>query len=465
MKFRCLQEKFSKGLGTVNRAVASNRAILPMTQNVRMDVGNGMLTLTGTNLELMIRTSIGVDEERDGSITVPARLLTDFVNSLGAETIHCEVNAGTKVFHLMAGRSQANINGADAKDYPPAPVTDGDGSLHLSMEPKELRNAISKVAMAAATEDSRPVLTGVEMKVEDNGTDGNTFTMAAADGFRLAVYKGEITENQAGNISLIVPAKTMNELTRTLGNTDKSVDINIGRGELKSEDGQEKKWGPASQVSFHIHGDEETEVISNLLQGTFPDYDQLIPVSYTTKGTLDAPKTLRAAKTAAIFAKEAADIVRMEFNPGEDPGTGRLIISGRSDEIGQNSDELDFADVEGPEAKIAFNARFLVEAITTMEGGDFFMEITNSSSPGVFRPAEGEKHLQVVMPMFVQWDAEARKPAKAATAHADGAGDDDMPDQDSSADDDMPDQDNSADDDNSGNQDAEEVGAVAMQPR
>ena len=184
MKLSCLQENLSRGLAIVSRAVTT-RAALPITQNVLISTDQSMLKLSATNLEIAITTWVGAMIEEEGSITVPARLLTEFVNSLGGDRIDLELSENGGSLQLTCGRAEAKINGADANEFPPVPTVD-DG-MSVSMDPGVLKTAISRVAFAAATEESRPVLTGVELKLAND-----KFSLAAADGFRLAVQHGSL---------------------------------------------------------------------------------------------------------------------------------------------------------------------------------------------------------------------------------------------------------------------------------
>jgi DNA polymerase-3 subunit beta len=343
-----------------------------------------MLRLSATNLEISITTWIGAMVEVEGAVTVPARLLTEFVNSLGSDRIDIEIEPGTRVLQIKSGRSQANINGTDASEFPPIPTIED--AVVAQVQPSDLRIAISRVAFAAATEESRPVLTGVEMKLREGG-----FTMAAADGFRLAVHHGELAQSTPEEMSVIIPARTMTEIHRLLGDNSEPVDIRL--------------TPQRGQVMFRIQGGDTVELVSQLLQGTFPNYDQLIPQSYTTRAILDLQETLRAARTAAIFARDGSNIVRMHVQPNDGDGDsgGRLVISARSEEVGDNEDVVDVAELEGEEGKIAFNSRYLLDVLGVLERGRVAIETTTSSSPGVFKPTDSDDYVHVVMPMFVQW--------------------------------------------------------------
>ena len=276
MKISCLQENLSRGLAVVGRAVAS-RATLPVTQNVLLSIDQSMLKLSATNLEIAITTWVGAMIEEEGSITVPARLLTEFVNSLPNDKIDLEMEQGSGLLQISSGNSNAHINTTDASEFPPIPTVD-DG-VAVEVDPVIFRLAISRVAFAAATEESRPVLPGVELKLKES-----TFTMAAADGFRLAVHHGALIKPVSEEISVIIPARTMNELNRLIGDQEEPVEILMT---------------PAKgQVMFRIRGGDTVEIVSQLLQGTFPNYEQLIPQSYTTRAVMDLPTVLRAARTA-----------------------------------------------------------------------------------------------------------------------------------------------------------------------
>ncbi|MDA0264351.1 MAG: DNA polymerase III subunit beta [Chloroflexi bacterium] len=382
MKISCLQENLSRGLAVVGRAVAS-RATLPVTQNVLLSIEQSMLKLSATNLEIAMTTWVGAKIEEEGSITVPARLLTEFVNSLPNDTIDLELDQGSGLLRISSGSSNGHINTTDASEFPPIPTVD-DG-IAAEIDPVILKSAIGRVAFAAATEESRPVLTGVEVKLE-----GNRFTMAAADGFRLAVHHGALVKAVSEDMSVIIPARTMNELSRLIGDQLEPVEILMT---------------PAKgQVMFRIKGGDTVEIVSQLLQGTFPNYEQLIPQSYTTRAIMDLPTILRAARTASIFARDGSNIIRMHLMPSaSETEPPKVEISARSEEVGDNEDIVDLDEIEGEEGKIAFNSRYLLDVLSVLEKGKVALETTTSSSPGVFRPTDSEEYIHVVMPMFVQW--------------------------------------------------------------
>ena len=379
MKLTCTQENFSHGLGIVNRAVA-NRSTLPITQNVLLTTDKSRLKLSATNLEIGITTWIGGDVDDEGAITVPARLLSEFVNSLPSGNISLELMPGTGVLELKCGNAEARINGADADEFPPIPAVDE--GVGARIEQGILKRAIARVAFAAATEESRPVLTGVEVRLS-----AANFTVAAADGFRLAVQHGSLMEQVDQDVEVIIPARTLTELGRLLGNQTDSVEILMTPSK--------------GQILFRLP---DIELVSQLLQGTFPNYDQLIPQGYQTRAIFDLSEFLRATRSAAIFARDGSNIIRVEVIP-EDNGSpgGKALISAKSEDVGDNNDQINVESIEGDESKIAFNSRYLQEVLAVFERGQIALETTTPSSPGVFRPVGSEDYVHVVMPMFVQW--------------------------------------------------------------
>lgn len=373
-----LQENLSKALAGVGRAVPS-RATLPVTLNVLMQTDRSRLKLTATNLEIAISTWIGAQVEHEGAITIPARLLTEFANSLPNDKIQIELSDQPKGISLKCGeRFSARMAGTDAEEFPPIPtVTDG---TIARIPAAELRGAISRVAMAAATDDSRPVLTGIKVELE-----GDTMTLAAADGFRLGVDQAKLTTPFEGKIGFIVPARTFQEVQRFI--SDQSDDVELTVSENRS------------QVLFRLTN---TEIVSQLIQGNFPDYAKLIPASTGTEAAVNLQDFQQAAKAASIFARDGSGIVRLHITPNEDGEPGKLTVSSKAEELGENKSEID-AKVKGDGAKVAFDARFLLDVLSVLDKGEVTLGTTTPSSPGVFRSEAHPGYTHVVMPMFVQW--------------------------------------------------------------
>jgi DNA polymerase-3 subunit beta len=377
MQVTCLRENLSRGLANVSRAVAS-RATLPVTQNVLLEGDNGLLKLTATNTEISISTWIGAQIEGEGSITVPHRMLTDFVNSLPGQEVKIDFQNDPVGVIVTCDKFNGTINGIAAEEFPPIPTVDGGSSVTIPAD--TFRGALGRVVFAAATDDSRPVLTGVKVELADD-----SFTLAAADGFRLAVETGKLGTSVETEVGVIVPAKTLAEVERLLGDGSSSVELSIGAN--------------GRSAKFRL---DTSEVVTALVQGTFPDYEKLMPSNYGTKATVDLSSMVQATRAASIFARDGSGIIRVIVSPGNDAGGGAVKVISRAEEVGSNENELD-AKVEGEETKVAFNSKFLMDVLNVMNGDYVDLETTTPSSPGVFRSEQHEGYTHVVMPMFVQW--------------------------------------------------------------
>jgi len=377
MKLSCQQENLNRGLTIVGRAVAA-RSTLPITQNILLSAEKSRLKLAATNLEMATTCWIGAEVKKEGDITVPARLLIDFVNSLPNDLIEINLPVNSRILELKSGHFQARIHGLDASDFPPIPqINDG---IATTIEAANLREGITQVAFAAATEESRPVLTGINTEL-----DGEQLNLVAADGFRLAVHKTTLGSSVIEKTIVIVPARTLSEVNRLLSEQEEPVEITVN----------EKK----SQILFRL---KNAELVSQLIQGSFPNYSQVIPESYTTRAVLDINEFLRVAKMSSIFARDASGIVRLVITPGSELTPGKVTVSAQAEEVGDNVGEID-ALTDGEEAKIAFNVKYLADVLSILPQAQVALELTTPSSPGTLRPIGVDNYVHVVMPMFVQW--------------------------------------------------------------
>ena len=377
MQVSCLQENLSRGLGVVGRAVAT-RSPLPIMQNVLIQTDGSRLKLAATDAEIAITTWIGCQVEGEGGITVPARLLTSFVNSLPAERIDLEIGEGTTGLALRCARVDANLNGIAADDFPPIPTTDE--GIVGRITASDLERAITLVAFAAATEDSRPVLTGIKVEIE-----GDEATFAAADGFRLAVYKGKLAEPLSEDLGFIIPARALREISRLVAGRDEDVEFTVSASK--------------NSALFRLS---DTEIVTQLLQGAFPNYSQLIPQSFDTKATVNREYFSRATRTAAIFARDGSGILRLTVDGSSEEERSKLTIAAKAEEVGEHTEDVD-ARIEGNDAKIAFNSKYVIDVLDVLQSEEIALEVTSPSSPGVVRPVGDDRYVHVVMPMFVAW--------------------------------------------------------------
>ncbi len=372
MKVTVSREALAHGLSVVARAVAT-RSTLPVLANVLLATDEGRLRLSATNLELAVTCWIPAKVAAEGAITVPARTFSDLVSTFPNEPVTMEASEGTATLHVQCASSHTDIKGIDAEEFPPLPVPDFADGVRLSVE--DFRAMVQQVAFAASTDDARPVLTGVLMRVR-----GDQLTMAASDGYRLSVRKETLPQAVGEDLEVIVPARALTELAR----------IANPEGELALVAPPER-----GQVIFRVG---EVELVSQLIEGQYPAFEQIIPQNYHTRTVLSTAAFLKACKQAEIFAREGSNIVRLDITPGGDQ-PGALRVSSQS-ETGSSETTLT-ATVEGDPIVIAFNVRFLREALEAVHTPEVALETTAPASPGVVRPVGDEHFLHVVMPMHL----------------------------------------------------------------
>jgi DNA polymerase-3 subunit beta len=337
---------------------------------------DGRLRLSATNLELGITCWIGAKVEEEGETTVPARTFSDLINTLSEEKIDMMLTVRTQTLNVRAGTSNTDIKCIDAQEFPPLPATDAAEGVQISAA--DLKEVIRQVVFSASSDESRPILTGVKMEVT-----GSQITLAAADGFRLSVRTAQLPSPDSQPISAVVPARALNELARVIGDGDEVVGMVIptGRG----------------QVVFRTR---DIELVSQLIEGVFPEYEQIIPKDYGTRTVLTTSAFLKACRQAEIFARDGSNIARLEIKPGEGMGPGNVQISAQSEQSGSNETVVD-ATIEGDPILIAFNVRYLREVLDVIATPNVALETTASASPGVIRPVGDENFIHVIMPMHL----------------------------------------------------------------
>lgn len=363
MKLAVLQENLSKGLATVGPAV-STRGTLPITANVLLSAEKSRLKLCATNLEMCITTWIGAKVEKEGAITLPARLFTEFTGSLPKEAIEMELQDHTLA--MKCKRFDTRISGIEAEDFPPVPeVTDG---LVAVMKASDLRMAISQVDFAASNDESRAVLTGIQCVFEDNAV-----TLVGADGFRLAIHKTPLASIKDKG-SIIIPHRTLSELSRLLSDAEDNIEIRANKG----------------QVVFKL---KNTELTSTLVSGTFPNYPQLVPKSHTTRAEVGVAELTRSVKQATLFARGSSERIVLQI------AENKITVTAKSEEVGDNLSQVD-AVVTGEPCKIGFNGKYLLDVLGAITG-KVAIETTTGSSPAVFLPIGQENYTHIIMPMFI----------------------------------------------------------------
>lgn len=402
MRVSCFQENLSKGLAIVSRAV-STRSTLPILSNILLEAKGNQLRLAATDRAIGINCWIQATVEEEGAITVPAKLLSEFVNSLPSDMIDMELTERTQTLNLRSVRFSANIKGIDAYDFPIVP-TAGNGEdeedmtgilsgAMMSLEIQNLRKMIDQVVFAASTDDSRPSLTGVEVTFK-----GERLSMVATDGHRLSLrsvqLSGPATEEE---ITVIVPARSLSELARISGDADETMPVQVIVTQERNQVlFQFAGKAEESKGSFH-----RVELVTELLDVRFPPYQAIIPSSKETMTVVDRASLLNAVRIAFLFARDNANIITMALLPaGEEMLTSQVRLSASSNEMGDSVNEID-ATVEGDSLEITFNARYLIDLLNQIDEPQILLETTQSTRPAAIRPiGMGEdEFLHIIMPM------------------------------------------------------------------
>jgi len=387
MRVSAYQENLSKALSIVSRAVSS-RTTMPVLGNILLEAKDNQLRLAATNREIGINCWIGAKVEDEGAITVPARLLSEFVNSLPAERIDMDLKDRTQTLHLSCARFNANMKGIDAYEFPLIPTAQQQSETEaltiqgtqFDLAASGLRKMIDQVIFAASSDENRPTLTGVEVTIDDN-----KLTMAATDGYRLSVRSVPI-EYAQDKQTVIVPARSLGELARISADASDAEPVHV------------IVTGKRNQVLFSMVGKadargafQRVELVSELIDARFPDYRATIPKTYKTHAVLDTAALLSAVKVAMLFARDNANIIRLDLG-------SHLRITSASAEMGDNVSELE-GEIIGPPLEIAFNGRYVLDYLGKVDAKSVKLEVTEPTRPGAWKPVGDSDYLHVTMPM------------------------------------------------------------------
>jgi DNA polymerase III subunit beta len=375
MKVTVLQENLAHGLSIVSRAV-SPRTTLPVLANVLVATDEGRMRLSATNLELGITCWIGAKIEEEGSTTVPARTFVDMVATLPAEQVNLNLNATNQTLNVRCGASNTDIKCIDAQEFPPLPVPEMEGAIQINVA--DFKEMIQQVVFAASVDEARPVLMGVLLTV-----DKDTITMAAADGFRLSVRKATLSQPVPQPVTVIIPGRALSELARVAADGDEMIAMVLPKGR--------------GQVIFRVN---EVELVSQLIDGTFPDYQQIIPRAYKSRTLLSTQALLKACKQAEIFAREGSNVARLNIKSSGELEPGSVEIFAQSEETGSNETVV-AATIEGIGLLIAFNVKYLREVLEVVKSPNVALETSAPNAPGMIRPVGDDNFLHVIMPMHL----------------------------------------------------------------
>jgi len=377
MKVIVKQDQLAQGVGIVSRAV-STRSPLPVLANILLQTDDGRLKLSATNLEMGINAWIGAKVEQPGSLTVPSRTFVDLVSNLPSDDVTLTVDERTHTLNVRCGTLNTDIKGISADEFPPMPEPDLSASIPLNVA--NFKEMIQEVVFAASREESRPNLTGVHLSFE-----GDYLVLAATDGYRISIAKAIMAQKPAQKIEALIPARALAELARIAVNGDETLQMAFpaGRG----------------QVIFHLH---DVELVSQLIEGNFPNYAAIIPPSFKTRTVLSTAELLKACRQTEIIAREGSYIARLDIQPesgAEKPS--QLEISASSEQTGSSEVMVD-ASVDGTPLLIAFNVRFLREVLEVIKTPNVVLETNAANSPAMLRPVGDESFQHIIMPMNLQ---------------------------------------------------------------
>jgi len=366
MKFQVLQGNFVKALNQVSRIV-SNRTTLPVLSNVLISTEKSKIRISATDLEVAITAYAAGSVEEDGKLTIPARLLSDFVTNNHDESITF-TTPKENIVNLKSEHFEANINGISAEEYPTIPSVPTENKYVLKTN--EFSDAVKKVVIACAIDETRPVLAGIYFQFK-----GKVLTLAATDSFRLAEKKLTL-EEEAKESKFIVPVRTMTEVLRLISGTDQE-NVTLSFTE--------------NQVAFKIG---ESEIVSRLIEGAFPNYSQIIPASSKVVVVADYRGLVDAVKMSSLFSKNSANNIRIKNKKGE------LIVSSATTETGESTSKV-AAEVTGESKEIAFNAKYILDVLQVLESDKVILEFNDEASAGVIRTEKDKGYIYIAMPLRI----------------------------------------------------------------
>ncbi|HLY21705.1 MAG TPA: DNA polymerase III subunit beta [bacterium] len=366
MHLKCSQDNLLRAVQTVGRAI-SPRASMPILGNILVETTKNGAKMAATDLELGIEAYVTGTVTEGGAVTLPARILSDIVTNLPEAPVEVVVTEGESKAVITSENVRFEILGLPATDFPLMPS--GEGNVVVKFDAGLLRTMIRQTSFAVSTDETRPFLTGVYLVVE--GEQGH---LVATDGGRLAVRRAKMGGGR-GKVTAIVPSKTMAELVRVLGSVEGEVSV-------ASHD---------NQLIFSLPG---MRFVSRLIAGQFPNYEQVIPKEFKQRITVGTERLLRGVRRASITAKDSANVVRLNASEGT------LTISSNTPDVGKAQEDIEVR-VEGDAIPVAFNAKFLMDALSNIDAPDVHFDLTGPLSPGALHPTDNSDYVYVLAPVRV----------------------------------------------------------------
>lgn len=364
MELTVTQENLNRALTAVGR-VASTKTQLPILSNILLRTDGSRLLVAATNLEIAVTQYIGAKISKPGAITIPARLMTEFISSLPKEPIELKVKNDN--LHIKSGSYSSIINGYIADDFPELPTINEASSIQYSIKIDDFKHAVSQTIITTSNDSTRPVLTGVYW----NSHQGNLY-LAATDGYRLS--ERCLVETKS-DVSAIIPTQTLQEVLRNISDDSGEIDV------LFDE----------TQVRFRIN---DAEIISRLIDGNFPNYRQLVPKSSETIVTINKAEFIRITKIAGLFARESGGSVTLTA----DKDKKTLSVHSIASQFGENTSETT-ANITS-NGQITLNSRYLSEALSVIDGDEVEFGFSGKIAPCLIKSTKPDTdYYHIIMPL------------------------------------------------------------------
>lgn len=367
MKFTCTQENLNRGLNLASH-IANRNTTLPILNNVLIKATGGVINLSTTNLEIGIAAQLRGKVEKEGEFTVQAKLLTDYINLLPRENVELELDDQT--LYLKCGKYKTFIKGVAATDFPLIPEMERKESVTLKSG--DLKNALGQVVFAVALDESRPEISGVLFSFS-----GKTLTIVGTDSYRLAEKKVKLNSSTAEDKKLIIPLRTLQEVHRILiDSPDEEITIYLND----------------NQILFKLNN--EVELTSRLVEGQYPDYQQIIPTMSKTKAKVRTAELNRVVKSVSLFCKPGINDVKLDFKTDKN----ELVVSAVNSAVGENLVTVE-AELTGDDNEAVFNYRYLLDGLNNLDSEEIEIELVSAATPGLIKPVKRDDYLYIVMPI------------------------------------------------------------------
>lgn len=366
MKVILIREKLIKAISTVIKMV-SNQVTLPILSNILLTTENGRLKISATDLEIGIETWIGAQIVKEGTITVPAKLFFEYISSISEEKITIEED--NNKINITGENIKSVIRGLPANDFPLIPKIKKP-LAEINIDATDIKNNLAKCLFACATDETRPVLTGMLLKI----TKDNYF-FAATDSYRLNEIVIKHTEKNIKEMSVIIPKRTLSELTRIINEGEEKIKIVIGE----------------NQIVFEFN---DIYFISRLVEGTFPEYGQIIPKKFNLTVTAEKNELVKQLRTASLFSKDNANNIKISCTNDK-----KMVIQSTSQQLGDNRSELQLDSLEGKEITFSVNALYLLDVLGVIKNSKITIKLVDPQSPILIQSTADLNYTAIIMPL------------------------------------------------------------------